>query len=186
MVDLKDLKTGMYLKNNCPTVLNLILNSWTGKENNQFLSIPGGGVIGQIVDFVDSSEGPAVVFYSKEIKNASASVLGLNTEYYLLGWLTDMALPTAWIPWSKLQPCISDSQIEQQNVTFAKIKADGNTFKNQITQVAKDTGEAAGSAASGLLSGLGGNIGWWLAGGVGLYLIYNSKKFQDTQTKRYV
>lgn len=143
MVQLSDLKQGMYLNNSGQTSIPVYDDFDTTKD--PILTIAPGEMIGQIVDFKNSNAGAAVLFSSDAI--SSALPLSEKVWYYLNPFIWGTGYKrTGVVNFVDLQNNVSDSQVASQNNALANSATNGVSFGNAFKEVTTDITSSLGES----------------------------------------
>jgi hypothetical protein len=165
MIQLADLKIGMYLKNDGKNAIPVYDGSeGTGKP---VLNIKPGEMIGKIFDFHNGPNGATVLFGSEAI--TSALPVSEKAVYYV--FLSTFSSITGSVNFDDLAANVSSGQVQEQQIALDNAAAHGVSLSNTIKKVTKEAGETVSEAAESI-------IPWKLvlaAGGV--YVLLNWNKF---------
>jgi hypothetical protein len=142
-----DIKIGMYLTNEGPGKIAMYSNL-DGSGSPEFYVLPGE-LIGQIADIRQGAGGTVYDFVSDKI-TANGSIVE-KAEYYVLGWLLDPVKIAAGVRFNDIKNNVTDGQIAEQSQALAVAEANGVSFKNIITKMAKNVGEGLTSVVTGVI-----------------------------------
>lgn len=167
MINLSEIKKGMYLSNNGKDIINLY-DSKDG-TGDILLSIKPGQIIGKVVDFSNGPIGSVVLFASDKINDASGALTRFNN--YFFNWVPGVTFEAASANFSDIQANISEENIQKQNVAMGMAAANGVNITNSIKSAAEGAGDIISDAGGKL-------IPWNLVWGAGaVYVVINWNKF---------
>jgi hypothetical protein len=146
VVQLTDLKIGMYLKNDSNVPMPLYDNR-VGKIPPLLIVNPGE-LIGQITDYDSGAEGPTVIFTSERINEAHKGLFSMWKWYFT--W-KEGSYYGASGRLSHIQRVVSLAQVQQQKLVVDKAESEGFSFMNGIKKVLVQAADTVKETAEALI-----------------------------------
>ena len=143
LINLSDLKIGMYLHNEAAVGLPLYDNKQA--DSPPVFYVAPGEEIGQIVDFSTGPNGPTVIFTSDRIQQDENFIQkGLQ---WILSWSSGTYYGAA-ARFNNIQRAVTPSQIGSQKAALDYAEANGTSLKTQFLNAVHNTSELVSDTLS--------------------------------------